>query len=224
MSLEGESAPRGSTRIVRTVAIGVALVLWFTTQALLARRAPPASGLGDALLAWTAGANSFLHSHPGCANTLLIVSSLLIDALGLFLLLRAIFGSTIRPFLGLLLVFALRQICQSLVSLPAPDGMLWRNPGFPSLLVTYGTSSDFFFSGHSAIAVLGALELARLKRAWLTACGVAIALFEITAVILLRAHYTMDIFTGIVTAFWVAGIAASLAPAVDRALLRLVRR
>ena len=38
--------------------------------------------------------------------------------------------------------------------------MIWRNPGFPSLLVTYGTASDLFFSGHTAIAVYGALELA----------------------------------------------------------------
>jgi hypothetical protein len=224
MNTENESAPRGATRIVRSVAIGVALAFWFATQALLARRAPPANGVGDALLSWTAGANAFLHTHPAWANALLVASSLLIDALGIFLLLRAIFGPTIRPFLGLLLLFALRQICQSLVSLPPPEGMIWRSPGFPSLLVTYGTSSDFFFSGHSAIAVLGALELARLGRAWLTACGVAIAVFLVLTVVVLRAHYTMDIFTGVVAALWIAGIAAQLAPAVDRALLRLIRR
>jgi hypothetical protein len=224
MNTLSDSEPRGVTRIVRTVAIGAALAVWFVTQALLARRVPPATGVGDALLAWTSGANAYLHSNPACANALLIASSLLIDVLALFLLLRAIFGPTIRPFLGLLLVFALRQICQSLVSLHAPEGMIWHNPGFPSLLVTYGTSSDFFFSGHSAIAVLGALELARLRRAWLTACGVGVALFEISAVILLRAHYTMDVFTGIVTALWVAGIATQLAAAADRALQRLIQR
>ena len=40
--------------------------------------------------------------------------------------------------------------------------MIWRNPGFPSLLVTYGVSNDFFISGHTAIAVLGAIAASKL--------------------------------------------------------------
>jgi hypothetical protein len=38
--------------------------------------------------------------------------------------------------------------------------MIWRYPGVPSLLVTYGTSNDLFFSGHTALAVYGSIELA----------------------------------------------------------------
>src|SRR3989442_6441970 len=41
--------------------------------------------------------------------------------------------------------------------------MIWRRPGFPSLLVTYGTAGDLFFSGHTAIAVYGGVELVRLR-------------------------------------------------------------
>jgi hypothetical protein len=37
--------------------------------------------------------------------------------------------------------------------------MIWRYPGFPSLLVPYVTSSDLFFFGHTAIAIYGFLEL-----------------------------------------------------------------
>jgi membrane-associated phospholipid phosphatase len=73
--------------------------------------------------------------------------------------------------------------------------MIWRHPGFPSLLVTYGTSNDLFFSGHTAIAVYGAMELGRLGRRW-AVLGMLIALFEMAAVLVLRAHYTMDVFAG----------------------------
>lgn len=66
--------------------------------------------------------------------------------------------------------------------------------------------------------------MARLRRQWLTALGVALSVFEVVTVIVLRAHYTMDVFTGIIAALWVAGIAAWLAPSVDRALSRLVDR
>lgn len=107
-------------------------------------------------------------------------------------------------------------------ALPTPPGMIWHSPGFPSLLVTYGTTSDFFFSGHTAIAVYGATELARLGRRWLTAVGIAVAAVEAATVVVLRAHYTMEVFTGIVTALWISGVAARLAPPVDRAMNHLV--
>ena len=50
---------------------------------------------------------------------------------------------------------------QACVALPAPTDAIWHYPGFPSLLVTYGVANDYFFSGHTAIAVLAATELAR---------------------------------------------------------------
>ena len=42
--------------------------------------------------------------------------------------------------------------------------------------------------------------------------------FETAVVLLLRAHYTMDVFAGLMTALYVAGIAAWLALPCDRAL------
>jgi hypothetical protein len=201
-----------------------ALAIWFGTQALLAKRAAPIHRIDDHLFALTAGANSFLRHHPVGADDLLIVSSALIDLLGIFILLKAAFGPTIRPFLGLLMLFVLRQICQGLISLPAPEGMIWHDPGFPTLLVTYSTSTDLFFSGHTAIAAFGATELARLRRRWLTRVAVGIAILEASVVIVLRAHYTMDVLTGILAALWFAGIAERLAPPVDRTLARLVGR
>jgi membrane-associated phospholipid phosphatase len=208
-------------RAVRILLMVVALAAWFTTQALLARRGAATRGIDDLLFALTAGPHAFLLSHPAWADGLLILSSAFIDLLGLFILLRTAFGPTLRPFLGLLILFALRQACQGLISLPLPEGMIWHHPGFPSLLVTYGTSSDLFFSGHTAIAVFGATELARLQRRWLTAAAVLIAVFESAAVIVLRAHYTMDVLTGIIAGLWVAAIVGRLAPPVDRALARL---
>jgi hypothetical protein len=150
-------------------------------------------------------------------------SSVLIDLLGIFLVSAAIFGPTVRPFLGLLILFALRQICQGLCALPCPEGMIWRDPGFPSLLVTYGTATDLFFSGHTAIAVYGSLELGHWGGLGMAVAGAAIAVIEASAVLVLRAHYTMDVFAGAVTALWVWTVASQLAPGLDRLLASLVR-
>lgn len=206
----------------RALLVAAGLAAWFWTQRLIARRAFPQGGIGDRLLELTAPLNRRLHEHPRQADVLLASTSAVIDLLGIFLVARAILGPTIRPFLGLVLLFALRQLCQGLCALPAPDGMIWRSPGFPSLLVTYGTSNDLFFSGHTAIAVYGGLELAHAGGAAATILAIAIVLVEAVAVIVLRAHYTMDVFAGAVTALWVWTAANALAPGVDRWLAGLL--
>lgn len=206
--------------LLRLVATVIVLVLWFRTQSLLGARIAPAIGIGDAIHNWTAGLNSYFSQNLQAANALLIISSALIDALGLFLLARWLFGGTVRPFLGLFLLMALRQVMQALCALPPPPNMIWHYPGFPSFLVTYHVANDFFFSGHTAIAVFGAMELARLRRNWLTALAILIVFFEVATVLILRAHYTMDVFTGVVAALWVAHLAEQISPRLDHLINR----
>jgi hypothetical protein len=221
---DAESARKWRRLIRRIVLTGLALGIWFWTQSLIAHRAAPASGVGDALHTLTASPNSYFYHSPTAANALLIVSSVLIDGLALFLLVRWLFGPSVRPFLGLVLLLGLRQIMQAICALPAPPNMIWHYPGFPSLLVTYNVGNDFFFSGHTAIAVLGAIELARLGKRWLTALAVAMVLFEIATVLVLRAHYTMDVFTGILAALWVARFCTVVSPPIDAWLVPIGSR
>jgi hypothetical protein len=201
--------------ILRVIVTLAAIAIWFWTQSLIGARALPASGIGDGLHNLTAGFNAYLRQSPKAANALLIVSSALIDALGVFLLGSWVFAGRLRPFLGLLLLLGLRQVMQALCALPAPPNMIWHYPGFPSLFVTYNVANDYFFSGHTGIAVLGATEMARLRRPGLTALAVIVVVFEIATVLILRAHYTMDVFTGIVAALWVAQASEWLARRLD---------
>ncbi len=213
-----ENSRRWRTLLFRFAVTGFVLALWFWTQSLIGARAAPAAGVGDALHNLTAGLNFYFAQNSGAANALLIVSSALIDALGLFLLGSWLFGGSVRPFLGLVLLMALRQLLQALCSLPVPAGMIWHYPGFPSLLVTYHVANDFFFSGHTAIAVFGALELSRFHRKWLTSTAILIVIFEVTTVVILRAHYTMDVFTGILAALWISPLSERLSPHLDQRL------
>jgi len=194
------------------------IVLWYVTQELLAKRVPKVGyevPLTDGMHVLTARIHHRYFTNVNAGNRLLIISSLVIDLLGAYLLCTAIFGSSIRPYVGLVMVFALRQICQMLCPLPAPSGMVWRYPGVPAILVTYGTANDLFFSGHTAIAVYGAATLAGHFGHWGLALGLAIAVFEAVTVLVLRAHYTMDVFTGIICALWVYSLSGMIAPWVD---------
>ncbi len=213
----GQVAP---SRLLRVGLVIVGLVAWFGSQTLIGQMSFPEAGIGDGLFALLTPLHSYLVENPRVADALLITSSAVIDLFAIFVLASAIFGPTVRPFLGLLFLFFLRQVCQALVALPAPEGMIWRYPGFPSLLVTYYVANDFFFSGHTAIGVYGAIEMARTGKRWLTVVGVAGAVYAAFSVLVLRAHYTMDVFTAVIAALVAAIVADRLAPRVDRALSR----
>jgi membrane-associated phospholipid phosphatase len=212
--------------LVRTVIVAVGLGLWFFTQSLIGSRpldpqdnfAGIPLSRGDSLFNLTEPINEYLHVHPNLADLLLIASSAVIDILGIWLIATSIFGASMRPFVGLIVLFALRQLTQAMCVLPTPEGMIWRDPGVPSLLVTYHVANDFFFSGHTAIAVLAATQLARRQRPGLFALGVVLAVFEIATVIVLRAHYTMDVIAGTIAALWAAHAADYLSPRIDRVL------
>jgi membrane-associated phospholipid phosphatase len=117
-----------------------------------------------------------------------------------------VFGPSFSPFWGLLCLFALRQLSQALVALPPPSGIIWRHPGFPSLFVTYAVGNDFFFSGHTALAVYGAIQIAVLGIDALTLVGTLLAVLQMVLVIVLRAHWTLDVLAGLFAALLVGAV------------------
>ena len=193
----------------------VALGIWFWTQKLIASKSDDMTRIGDGVHRLTARWHHYFLTHDKSANRALALSSFFIDILGLSLIAVAIFGPTFAPFLAMLIVFSLRQISQLCCTLPPPPGIIWRDPGFPTALVTYGVSNDFFFSGHTALAVLGAIEICHLAPWWLGAAAVAVAIGEAIIVLILRAHYTMDVIAGAFAAWFAADVAARFAPVVD---------
>jgi hypothetical protein len=209
---------------LRVALVAIGLTIWFVTQQLIKYRPTGEGVIGDGLHTLTAPLLRFLTDRPRCADALLIASSFCIDCLGIFVLAWSIFGPSVQPFLGMAICFSLRQICQGLCALPPPQGMIWRSPRVPTLLVTYGVANDLFFSGHTAMAVYGAIELARWGGpAWI-AIGVALAIFEMATVIILRAHYTMDVYAGAVTALVAVYAADAIAPTCDAWLVNLGRQ
>lgn len=218
MAVVPTDTPPSSLRFA-FVASGIGL--WFLSQSLIKSRPVGSGSIIDGLHVATAFWTRWLNTHPKWADRLLILSSLGIDVLGGFVMYQSIFGPSFQPFLGVLILFALRQVCQMLCALPIPEGMIWRSPGVPSLLVTYGVANDLFFSGHTAMAVYGAIELGRWGGGTWIVVGAAVAVFEMATVIVLRAHYTMDVYAGAVSAVLAAYAAEAIGPACDAWLVHL---
>ncbi len=219
--------------LLRVLLVALGLGGWFGTQQMLGARQPKSSPeelavagrvltRGDGLHAAFEPWHAWLFQNRSYAHALLIASSLCIDVLGFFLLGWSIFGRSIRPFLGLLMLFVLRQLCQVISALPAPEQMIWEPPGFDSILVYYKVANDFFFSGHTALAVYGGIELARFGGRWWRVPAAILCVFLAGTVIVLRAHFTMDVYAGAVTALCAVAAANWLAPRCDRWLERMV--
>lgn len=187
--------------IAARIALVVAMIAtWHWSQRLLGSRGLPESGIGDKVHDWMAPLHRYLHGNPTAVRWLLITSSLGIDLLGLAVLHRGIFGPTAAPLAGLAMLLTLRQVSQYLTALPPPEGMIWRDPGVPSLFVTYHVQNDLFFSGHTALAVFGALTVATWGIPALSLLAFVVGCYEIFTVLALRAHWTMDVYAGFVTA------------------------
>lgn len=191
---------------LRLGVIGFSLGAWFKTQAMLEARKNNRDEITDLLHVISAPLNNYFQNNRKVANGLLIISSFFIDLFAIFIVLYSVLGASIRPFASLLILFALRQCFQVICALPKPPGLIWRYPGFPSLLVTYEVENDFYFSGHTSIAMLATIELFMINPYIGVIAGV-ITIFEMITVIVLRAHYTMDVFTAILAAFCATAIA-----------------
>ena len=195
--------PDFQTIAVRVLLTAGSLFLWFLTQKMIGARSIADGAIYDHLHVLTARWNGWLNQHPKAANAMLIASSFCVDAVTLFVLFYAVLGPSFTPFWGLFGLFALRQLSQASVALPVPQGIVWRDPGFPSLFVTYGVGNDFFFSGHTALAVYGAMQLATMHISALTVVGAVVAVLQVIAVIVLRAHWTTDVLAGLFAALTV---------------------
>jgi hypothetical protein len=198
--------PPFATIALRLLVIGGGLGAWFVTQRLISSRPADKPGIDDQLHRLTRGANDWLRRNPRAANVLLICSSLGVDAIALFVLGYAILGTSFTPFWGLLCLFAMRQACHAIIVLPAPPGIIWRDPGFPSLFVTNTVGNDFFFSGHTALAVYGAIQLATLGIPMLTGLGILTAILQMVLVIILLAHWTLNVVAGLFAAVMVGAL------------------
>jgi hypothetical protein len=201
--------------LLRVSVIACALIVWFWTQKLIARKSGGLGGIGDGMHLLTHSWHRYFATNETSANRALVISSFFIDVLGLSLIAMSIFGGSFAPFIGIIIVFSLRQISQMFCTLPPPPGIIWRDPGFPTALVTYDVGNDFFFSGHTALAVLAAIELCHVGPWWLCAVAILIALGEALIVLVLRAHYTLDVVTGAFAAWFAADLAGRIAPLAD---------
>lgn len=204
------------------ICLGIAAI--FATQYFVGLKEIPTCGITDIVQKALLPINEFLAARPGLANGMLVLMSALLDGMFLFMLVDTIMTRNIRPFLTFALFFALRQTMQLIVALPLPPHVIWHYPGFPSLTQNYNIANDLYFSGHAGISLIAALELSSFGKRWLTILGFSIFGFESFMVIAMQIHYTMDVFTAIMTVFCITDLSCHLAHPINRFLTKISQK
>ena len=205
-----------SLRGRQAVAVGAAYAAWLLTQHLLETTRGSVHGFTDHTHELLAGMNVFLNAHPTLANVILAISSFEVDLAAVSMVIFFFARRESRPLLALWLILIIRQLCQASVSIPAPEGMIWHYPGFPTLVVTYSTSSDFFFSGHMALATLLATELtAQRAPRWKQTVAWAVTCAQAVIILSMRFHYVTDVVAGFLAAVTATQLAGALGRRLD---------
>lgn len=164
--------------------------------------------------------NHLVNTSSVIRTFLQITSSLLMDGLYLAMFVNWVFsGRSSRLIVAMITFYAVRGITMGYFLLGFPEGYTWDSPGFPSIIVPYGVTSDFFYSGHCGfLTILGA--------EWYTLGYVKMSIFtHITTVymafvmLVCRIHYSIDITTGIVFAHYIYIIIRNYSSEIDGFLL-----
>jgi len=72
-----------------------------------------------------------------------------------------------------------------------PPGYYWDDPGFPSLVVPYGNTTDFFYSGHVGFLNISALEWYKHKMYKMSYLTIFIIVYMIFVLLIFRGHYSI---------------------------------
>lgn len=188
--------------IKRMMVLLFGFFMWHTTQNFLSSDVQTENEIIDRVhdSVIFSGINSYMYIHYDFVRYNLLFSSLLIDLSVAYTSFKyLLYGNNFRTIFIMIAGFMIRQLCQYINRLPIPKNMIWFYPGFPSLLVTYSVQNDFFFSGHTYVALCSGLEIASSKNLFYKLYGILFILYEIFIIISINGHYFMDIYGAIST-------------------------
>lgn len=157
--------------------------------------------INDTLFNFTIEIRNYLSKDKHLKNMIMITAGALEDAsVVLGFIFFAFYFKSWRMGFSLFFCYSIRMIIQQLYLMKIPDDSLFEHPGFPSLVVPYYSTSDYFFSGHVSLPIIIAHEfwVDGGKFQFIAYLEYFTAFFEAVMMILVRGHYSIDLYAGII--------------------------
>jgi len=202
-----ESTPKDPATVKKHQWIRFGIFLFCLTFIFLGRAAlpdHPVPTIVDRAMDALEFINFYVMDRPRLRDAMLIACTFFMDvmffATGIYWVL---YGNSSRIVVSILFFYAVRAAVQQMFYCPYPKHYFWDDPGFPPLVVPYGRSSDFFFSGHVGFVTLCASEWVKNKKYFVASLLMLGGFYTAFILLVYQAHYSIDIFTGMVVASWI---------------------
>ena len=136
--------------------------------------------------------HDYLHDHRKFRDVVIILSSVTIDAIFIFILTCfVLYARSPRVVYAIGIFYGIRAFCQAIFLFEFPKGIMFDDPGFFSITVPYGPTSDFYYSGHSGFLFLATIELIQMKLVLLAFINFLSTLYTAWMLLATRAHYSI---------------------------------
>ena len=163
-----------------------------------------------------------LSENPTLRHALIIISSLLIDTtIMTTFVIWIIKGRSWRFFFTAACFYGVRAILQFTFMMPFPDYYTFDYPGFPSLMVSYKKTNDFFYSGHIGIPIICGYEFYKSRNYIIPIICVCISLFQGSIMLIHHAHYGVDLIIGIICAHYFSKLTEKYIKYIDNSFISI---
>lgn len=141
----------------------------------------------------------------------MLLSFLSLDTLFLtFIILFMFYGKLEYIGLNFLLFYGIRGILLNLFEFNILENYVFGNPPFYSIITPWGRAADFFYSGHTGCALILSLFILEYGHVKLFYFGLVITFIQGYVMMILKAHYSIDIIAGFIVAHYFYFISADI--------------
>jgi len=171
---------------------------------------------------WTISYNKYFEENRQTKFICLAVGGVLMDIVALFQFYKfSMQGKTWRFAIAITFYYSLRFVINSVFRTRYPQNYLWEFPNFYSVTVPYGKTNNFFLTGHLGLCIICLLEYRANKQFFMMTLAYLTLIFQIFLVMVLRAHYLIDILSALCFGHYFFMMAERVAHWIDFKLLKI---
>jgi hypothetical protein len=164
----------------------------------------------------------YLNKEVKFRNTMIIVSSLSIDCIALTIFfIWAVWGSSWQFFISIIKFYGCRMFIQFSYHMPYLEPYTFFYPGFPSLVVSYLKTNDFFYSGHVGMPLISGFEFRRHGITWMFYFCIFASVYQAIVLVSTRGHYGIDIIFGWIFSLYFIKLTGIYIEKIDKSVISI---
>lgn len=180
------------------IIVGASIGMIFNTIYGLAMPSTQIDCILDKTFAVTKFMNTFFSGHLYAKKFFIIFTSLYTDCIILYTLLYwSFYGKSLRLLFSLIIYYITHTLIRLFFFVQYPTNDLWEYPGFPSIFVSYVKTSAMFFTNCVGLLMICLMEWRANRQMIQMNITLVCIIFECFIMHSLRAHYVIDLFSGI---------------------------